>query len=466
MTDLWSSYDDHPRRGYADTATGATPWHEADRARAISKNGGAAFDAVVDQVRERIRRASLLTSAQMEDPSEEEMEGVRRAALEVIEAYNQTAASQGLPLLDGEPEVQAGRVVDDILGWGPLAPFMNDDQVEEVIINGPDVIFVIYAGGRKVRAQEVFRSADALRSFLNRKIEAGHGYPITPKNPHQDARLTDGSRLFVALPPIVANIEAPVATIRRFRPVARDLRALIQLGTITPSIANFLRAAIQAKLNVAVAGGTATGKTTFLQSLTSVIPEMDRVVTVEDTPELTLAHGQDWVQLITRQAAEGVTPITIRDLVKDTLRMRPERIILGEARGGEMVDILVAMNTGHDGVMFTVHANDVRDTFERIETMVLMGQPLPLLAVRRQIVNALDLIVHLVRDKDRRVVSGIGEVRRLEMEQPVIEAIFENDKSEGCAVYADVIPACRSRLEEAAPNFDFRRDVIERGRRG
>ena len=466
MSDVWSGYEQAPRRGYADTATGATPWHEADRALAISKNGAAAFDTVVDQVRDRIRRASLLTSAQMEDPTQDEMEAVRRVALEVIEGYNQTAASQGLQLLDGEPEVLAGRAVDDILGWGPLAPFMNDDQVEEVIINGPDAIFVIYAGGHKVRAQEVFRSADALRNFLNRKIEAGNGYPVTPKNPHQDARLPDGSRLFVALPPIVANIEAPVATIRRFRPVARDLDALIQLGTTTRSTANFLQAAVQAKLNIAVAGGTATGKTTFLQSLTSVIPEMDRVVTVEDTPELNLAHGQDWVQLITRQAAEGVAPITMRDLVKDTLRMRPERIILGEARGGEMVDILVAMNTGHDGVMFTVHANDVRDTFERIETMYLMGQHLPLLAVRRQIVNALDIIVHLVRNRDRRVVSGIGEVRRLEMEQPVIEMVFEYDSSEGCAVYADVIPACRERLEEAVPGFDFRRDVIERGRRG
>ena len=142
-------------------------------------------------------------------------------------------------------------------------------------------------------------------------------------------------------------------------------------------------------------------------------------------------------KLLGHTEIQGLTTLYGRDLVKDTLRMRPERIILGEARGSEMVDILVGMNTGHDGVMFTVHANDVRDTFERIETMVLMGQQLPLLSVRRQIVNALDLIVHLVRDRDRRVVSGIGEVRRLEMEQPVIETIFEYDSSSGCAAYAD-----------------------------
>jgi pilus assembly protein CpaF len=463
MTDLWSSYEHTPQRGYTDTASGATPWYEADRALAISRNGASVFDAVADQVRDRIRRANLLTAAQMDGPTQEEMETVGRLALEVIEGYNQTAASQGLPRLVGEPASLARRVVDDILGWGPLAPFMSDDRVEEIIVNGPDAIFVIYAGGRKERAQEAFRDADALRNFLNRKIEAGSGYPITPKNPHQDARLSDGSRLFVALPPIVANIEAPVATIRRFRPVARDLEALIQLGTITVSIANFLKAAVQTKLNVAIAGGTSTGKTTFLQSLTSAMPEMDRVVTVEDTPELNLAHAQDWVQLITRKASEGVTPITMRDLVKDTLRMRPDRIILGEARGGEMVDILVAMNTGHDGVMFTVHANDVHDTFERIETMYLMGQDLSLTVVRRQIVNAVDLIVHLIRDArtDRRFVSGIGEVRRLEMAQPVIETIFEYDPAAGCAVYADIIPACRERLEGAAPGFDFRRDVIE-----
>ncbi len=467
MSELWSNYENTAaRRRYDDTATGATPWYEAQRAVALDARDGKAFDAIVDEVRERIRRASLLTAAQMEDPTTEEMDTVRKLALEAIEYHNQTAASRGLDLLDGEPEALAGRVVDEILGWGPLAAYMSDEQVEEVIVNGPDAIFVIYAGGRKLKAQETFRSAEALRNFLNRKIEAGSGYPITPKNPHQDARLPDGSRLFVAMPPIVANIEAPVATIRRFRPVARDLEALIQLGTITPAVANFLKAAIQAKLNIAVAGGTGTGKTTFLQSLSSVMPEMDRVVTVEDTPELSLKHMPDWVQLITRKEAEGVAPITMRDLVKDTLRMRPERIILGEARSGEMVDILAAMNTGHDGVLFTVHANDVRDTFERIETMYLMGQDLPLLAVRRQIVNALDLIVHLVRDKDRRTVSGIGEVRRLEMEQPVIEMIFEYDPARGQAVYADTVPACRDRLEALAPGFDFQRDVISLSRNG
>ncbi|MCP4513840.1 MAG: CpaF family protein, partial [Delftia sp.] len=394
----------------------------------------------------------------------DDIQAVQRLALETIEQYNSTAPNQGLALLSGEADAVAGRVVDEILGWGPLAPYMSDDQVEEIIVNGPDAIFVIYAGGRKVRAPETFRHAEALRSFLNRKIEAGNGYPITPKNPHQDARLPDGSRLFVAMPPIVANIEAPVATIRRFRPVARDLEALIQLDTITPAMANFLRAAIQAKLNIVVAGGTGTGKTTFLQSLSSAMHAMDRVVTVEDTPELSLTHIQDWVQLVTRKQAEGVQAITMRELVRDTLRMRPERIILGEARGGEMVDILTACNTGHDGVLFTVHANDVRDTFERAETMYLMGQSLPLLAVRRQIVGALDLIVHLVRQSDRRFVSGIGEVRRLEMDQPVIETIFEYEQAQGRAVYADYTPACRGRLEQADSSFDFRRDVVQRDR--
>ena len=263
------------------------------------------------------------------------------------------------------------------------------------------------------------------------------------------------------MPPIVANIEAAVATIRRFRPVARDLEALVKLNTISPSMANFLRAAIQAKLNIAIAGGTGSGKTTFLQALSSAMPDMDRVVTVEDTPELSLAHVHDWVQLSTRKQAEGVQAITMRDLVRDTLRMRPERIILGEARGGEMVDILVAANTGHDGVLFTVHSNDVRDTFERVETMYLMGQSLPLVAVRRQIVNALDLILHLARHRNRRFVTGIGEVRRLEMEQPVIEMIFEHNSGTGRAVYADYAPACRQRLETGSPDFDFRRDVIE-----
>ncbi len=443
------------RRYDDDTKT----FFQAQQAATISSSKDTpAWDAVVDQVRERIRQANLLTAAQMEDPGAEEIGTVRRLALEAIETHNQTASV----LLEGEPEALAGRIVDDILGWGPLAQYMADDQVEEIIVNGPDAIFVIYAGGRgKVRVPETFRSGEVLRNFLNRKIEAGSGYPVTPKNPHQDARLPDGSRLFVAMPPIVANIEAPVATIRRFRPVARDLQALVQLDTISPAMANFLRAAVQAKLNIAIAGGTGSGKTTFLQSLSSAMPDMDRVVTVEDTPELSLTHVHDWVQLITRKEAEGVQAITMRDLVRNTLRMRPERIILGEARGGEMVDILVAANTGHDGVLFTVHANDVRDTFERIETMYLMGQSLPLMAVRRQITGALDLIVHLTRHRDRRYVTGVGEVRRLEMDQPVIEMIFELDPSAGRAVYADYVPACRDRLEEAG-DFDFRRDVIKR----
>ena len=439
-------------------ASTETFFQAQQQATAISSSKQtSAWDAVADQVRERIRQANLLSTAQMEDPGADDINAVRRLALEAIETYNQTAVA----LLDGEPEALAGRIVDDILGWGPLAAYMADDQVEEIIINGPDRIFVIYAGGRKVRAPETFRNAEVLRNFLNRKIEAGNGYPVTPKTPHQDARLPDGSRLFVAMPPIVANIEAAVATIRRFRPVARDLEALVKLNTISPSMANFLRAAIQAKLNIAIAGGTGSGKTTFLQALSSAMPDMDRVVTVEDTPELSLAHVHDWVQLSTRKQAEGVQAITMRDLVRDTLRMRPERIILGEARGGEMVDILVAANTGHDGVLFTVHSNDVRDTFERVETMYLMGQSLPLVAVRRQIVNALDLILHLARHRNRRFVTGIGEVRRLEMEQPVIEMIFEHDPGTGRAVYADYAPACRQRLETGSPDFDFRRDVIE-----
>ena len=419
------------------------------------------FDHVVDQVRERIRGANLLNAAQFDDPSPEDLEMVRRLALEVIKAYNDTAAGQSLPRLDGEPDALAGRVVDEILGWGPLAAYMNDDQVEEVIINGPDDIRVIYAGGRKEQAGDRFRSAEALRNFLNRKIESGRGQTLNAKNPHQDARLPDGSRLFVAMPPIVANIEAPVATIRRFRPVARDMDSLIRLGTVTPQLAVFLQAAINAKLNIAIAGGTGTGKTTFINALCAEMPPQDRLVTVEDTPELQ-PPLEDWVALVTRKESEGVAPITMRDLVRDCLRMRPDRIILGEARGGEMLEILIAMNTGHDGVMFTVHANSVRDTFARIENMYLMGQSLPMLVVRRQIVSALDLIVHLTRRKGQRFISGIGEVYRIEGDLPVIEEIFAHDGTQGAPIFTGTYPSAglMARLGEGTPGFDFRRDVV------
>jgi pilus assembly protein CpaF len=353
------------------------------------------FRDVVEAVRRRIQQHRLLDADEMEHPTTAVEEKVQQVAHQLIEQHNSTAANEGVPLLEGEPETLARRIVDEVLGWGPLSPYMKDDAVEEVILNDYDRGFVIYAGGRKAQIAG-FHAPEFARAFFNRKIEAGHGYPVNSKNPYQDARLPDGSRLFVQIPPL-AGTDLQV-TIRRFRPVAMDLDELIELGTITPALRNFFRAVAQAHRTLVVAGGTGTGKTTFLQAISRDFPEGDRVVTIEDTPELQLEHLADWSMSYVRHAAEGIAAIGMDQLIRNALRQRPTRIVLGEARGGEMVDILTACNTGHDGTLFTVHANSVRETVDRMVTMYRMGRDLAPEEVRKEIVSAVHFIVHLKRE--------------------------------------------------------------------
>jgi len=401
-----------------------------------------------------------LSPQELDDPSPAVEERVQQQCLALIEQHNRSAPQQDVPLLDGDPEALAKRAVDEVLGWGPLSAYMRDPEVEEIILNDYDHGFVLYAGGRKTTLHG-FRSPSFARQFFNRKIEAGHGYPVNNKNPYQDAQLPDGSRLHVVIPPLTAGDLAVV--IRRFRPVAADLDALVKLGTLTPALRAFLDAAATAHLTLVVAGGTGTGKTTFLQALSRSFPESDRVLTIEDTPELQLDFLPDWVSLRVRHAAEGVTEIGMGQLVRNALRMRPTRIILGEARGAEMVDIMVACNTGHDGTLFTVHANSVRETTERMTTMYRMGRDLAPEEVRKEIVTALDLIVHLKRSPSgRRYVSGVGEVRRVEGNTITVEMLFEAKGDDEEARFTGSYPACREKLERAVPGFDFARDVVQR----
>jgi len=414
------------------------------------------FAALLDQLRGQLN----LSAQELDDPTQEVQDKVQRQCLALIEQHNRTAPGQGIPLLEGDPEGLAKQAVDEVLGWGPLSRYMRDGQVEEIILNNYDRGFVIYAGGRK-EALRGFRSPSFARQFFNRKIEAGHGYPVNNKNPYQDAQLPDGSRLHVEVPPLTGGELAVV--IRRFRPVAADLDALVKLDTITPAQRAFLDAACQAHLTLVVAGGTGTGKTTFLQALSRSFPESDRVLTIEDTPELQLDFLPDWVSLRVRHAAEGVTEIGMGQLVRNALRMRPTRIILGEARGAEMVDIMVACNTGHDGTLFTVHANSVRETTERMTTMYRMGRDLAPEEVRKEIVTALDLIIHLKRTPEgKRFVSGIGEVRRVEGQHISVEMLFEAQGDAEAATFTGSYPACREKLERAVPGFDFARDVVQR----
>ena len=434
---------------------------EAARAQEV----GDPYAYVLERVRERLRVGNLLTTAQLDHPGEEEEELVRRVALEEARDYAASAAGRGLPRLDAEPEVVAKRVVDDILGWGPLAELMADDTVEEIFINGPDEIWVVRAGRPKERTSLRFTDAGELRRFFNRKLDRAGGHRgLSTKTPWADGRLEDGSRFHGIMPPLVANRENLVVTIRRFRPVARTLEEMVRLGSMPEEVGRFIQAAVRARLNIVVSGGTASGKTTFLNACGSALYADERVITIEDTPELRVPV-ENWVQLVTREASEGVEAVTMADLVRHALRMKPDRIWLGEARGPEMAAILTAANTGHEGVMFTVHADDVWATLTRIETLVQEGKPnLPLRAIRLNIATALHLVVHLSRlrladGSETRRVTGVGEVRdRLEGGEIVVEPLWEWS-GDGLR-WSGNFPSepLRRRLLERA-GYDFREEV-------
>ncbi len=448
---LPSPYAQQPRRGYG--AAGA--WAPVSAVAA----GNSALEALVEATKQRLNTSRLLTAAQLANPDGQAMELVRGIAQELASQHNQSAPARGLPLI-GDVAETVTQIVDAVVGWGPLAEYMRDEQVEEIIFNGHDTGFVIYAGGRKAQITSGWATGEEAVAFINRKIEAGHGYPVNPANPHQDAQLSDMSRLFVVVPPLTDSTIG--ITIRRFRPVAKTLASLIDLGTITPALYAFLRAAIQGYLTTCIAGGTGTGKTTFLQALSSEFPPEDRVVTIEDTRELQLGHLSDWQTLRVRHAAEGVNEIGMGALVRDALRMRPSRIILGEARGGEMVDILTACNTGHDGTLFTLHANSPREAMERMVTLYRMGKDLAPDEVRKELLMAVRLVVHLKRARDgRRYVAGVGEIQRLEGPNLVMEEIFSSNGADSPARFTGNYPRCRELLEERVPQFNFARDVAQ-----
>ncbi len=451
-----SPYAGQPRRGYGQ---GSGAWAPV----VAATEGTTALEALVEATKRRLNDSRLLTPSQLANPDAEAIILVTQQARELAEQHNQSAPGRGLPLITDVDELVT-QIVDAVIGWGPLADYMRDDLVEEIICNGHDSGFVIYAGGRKAPLARGWASAEEAIAFINRKIEAGHGYPVNPANPHQDAQLADMSRLFVVVPPLTQRSIG--ITIRRFRPVARDLDALVSLGTIDPALRNFLEAAVRAYQTLCIAGGTGTGKTTFLQALTTAFDPQDRVVTIEDTRELQLEHIDDWMDLRVRHAAEGVTEIGMGALVRDALRMRPTRIILGEARGGEMVDILTACNTGHDGSLFTLHANSPREAVERMVTLYRMGQNLAPEEVRKELLMAVQLVVHLKRARDgRRYVAGVGELQRIEGANLVIEELFTSGAGEEAAQFTGMYPRCRALLEERVPGFDFARDVAQRGSR-
>ena len=300
------------------------------------------------------------------------------------------------------------QVYSSIRGFGLLDSIISDDSITEVMINGPEKIF-IEKKGRLTRLDKKFESQRKLEDVIQRIVGLA-GREVNQANPICDTRLPDGSRVNVVLPPIA--LCGPTITIRKFSKEPMTINKLIEYGSITQEIADKLELLVKAKYNIFISGGTGSGKTTFLNALSNFIPKDERIITIEDSAELQITGIDNLVSLETRNAnASGAGQVTIRDLIKSSLRMRPERIIVGECRGGEALDMLQAMNTGHDGSLSTGHANSPHDIISRIETMVLQGQDFPLNAIRQQIASGIDIIVQLgrLRDKSRRVLE-ISEV--------------------------------------------------------
>ncbi len=317
----------------------------------------------------------------------------------------------------------ANQVFGSIRGFGILDVIMNDDSITEVMVNGPDEIF-IEQNGRVRMLEEKFESERRLEDIIQRIVGLA-GREVNQANPIVDTRLPDGSRVNVVLPPI--SLKGPIVTIRKFSKSPMTIAKLLEYGSITPEAARFLEIVVKAKYNIFISGGTGSGKTTFLNALSNYIPSDERVITIEDSAELQIEGVENLVSLETRNAnASGKGEITIRDLIKSSLRMRPERIVVGEVRGAEALDMLQAMNTGHDGSLSTGHANSTHDMLSRLETMVLQGaEGLPLEAVRQQIASAVDIIIHLsrLRDKSRKTME-ITEVVGFENGRIAMNPLF------------------------------------------
>jgi pilus assembly protein CpaF len=344
----------------------------------------------------------------------------------VVDVTQELQAEAGIARSDRERLVR--ELTDDILGHGPLERLLADDTITEIMVNGPYEVW-IERQGKIFRTDVHFSDESHLRRIIV-KMVAQAGRRVDESTPMVDARLADGSRVNAVLPPL--SLTGPLLTIRKFAKRRLGSTELSRLGTLTPETVDFLDRCVRARLNILISGGTGTGKTTLLNVMSSSIPEEDRVVTIEETAELQL-HQRHVLRLESRtRNAEGEGEISIRQLVRNSLRMRPDRIIVGEVRGAEALDMLQAMNTGHDGSLCTLHANTPRDALARAETMVLMaGYDLPVRAIRQQVCSALDLIVHIarLRDGSRRVIA-ISEVMRMEADVITLQDIFTFNQKE------------------------------------
>jgi pilus assembly protein CpaF len=333
------------------------------------------------------------------------------------------------PMPAAERAALAQQISDEILGYGPLEPFLRDPEITEVMVNGFDTIY-IERFGKIEQVDAAFTDEAHLRRTID-KIVGRVGRRVDESSPMVDARLPDGSRVNAIIPPL--SVDGPALTIRKFSADPYQVDDLIAFGTITREVAEFLDACVRGKANILVSGGTGAGKTTTLNVLSGFIPEEERIVTIEDAAELQL-HQEHVIRLEARPSnIEGRGEVTVRDLVKNSLRMRPDRIVVGEVRDSAALDMLQAMNTGHDGSICTVHANSPRDTLARIETMVLMaGVDLPVRAIREQVSSAIDLVVQQARFKDgSRRITHLSEVVGMEGDVITMQDIYRFDFAAG-----------------------------------
>ncbi len=347
----------------------------------------------------------------------------------VAQELDEAIKAESIPLSGDERQRLVTAVKNDILGYGPMEEFLNDESVSEVMVNGDDAIYIERSGQLELTDAR-FVSNDHLRRVIER-IVSKVGRRIDESSPMCDARLPDGSRVNAIIPPLA--VKGPALTIRKFAKKKLDVNDLIDKGAFTRQTADFLEACVLGRLNILVSGGTGTGKTTMLNLLSGFIPDNERIVTIEDSVELQLRQ-RHVVTLETRPPnVEGKGAVEIRDLVKNSLRMRPDRIVVGECRSGETLDMLQAMNTGHEGSLSTVHANSARDTLSRVETMVLMaGMDLPVRAIREQVASAVDMIVQLSRLRDgSRRVTQVTEVVGMEGERITMADLFKFDFAAG-----------------------------------
>ena len=367
---------------------------------------------------------------------------------EVLASTTAVLTTQDRPLSSVDRASLVQQITDSILGHGPIEPLLRDPDVSEIMVNGHDQVFV-ERHGRIERSDVRFRDDAHLRREIDR-IVGRVGRRIDEASPMVDARLPDGSRVNAVIPPIA--LDGSTLTIRKFAVDPFTVRDLVTFGTLTRAAVELLEACVRGRLNIIISGGTGSGKTTTLNVLSSFIPEDERIVTVEDAAELQL-HQPHVIRLESRPAnIEGSGLVTIRDLVRNALRMRPDRIVVGEVRDAAALDMLQAMNTGHDGSLTTVHANSPRDALARVETLVLMaGMELPVKVIREQIASAVNLVVHQSRLRDgTRHVTHISELVGMEGETILMQDLFVCDRSDGNdgrLVPTGVVPRFTGRLE-------------------